>query len=97
MIINGILLSINSINCESFTVFYLIIYIESLREGQGETMDPLKEAQLNQALVIINSNIANCRKFQVKFIEGSSNSKRLSSLSSTMKLCLELIQKELSL
>jgi hypothetical protein len=123
-------------------------------------METLKETQLNQALIIIDSNIANCRKFQVKFIEGSSqstllinrikalsiaqyllkqnsglshdplsytqseikealipltsilhkcekaslistegssNSKRLSSLIFTMKLCLDLIQKELSL
>jgi len=34
-------------------------------------MEPLKEAQYNQALIIVTSNLKNCLNFQDKFPEGS--------------------------
>jgi hypothetical protein len=60
-------------------------------------METLNEAQLNQTLIIINSNIANCRKFQVKFMEGSSQSTLLKNRVKALSIAQYLLKQKLGL
>jgi hypothetical protein len=60
-------------------------------------MDPLKEAQYNQALIIVSSNIKNCLNFQNKLPEGSAQASLLRNRIKALTIAQILLKQNLDL
>ena len=64
---------------------------------KGKPMDPLKEAQYNQALIIVTSNLKNCLNFQDKFPEGSAQTSLLRNRIKALSIAQILLKQNLDL
>jgi len=60
-------------------------------------MDPLKEVQYNQSLIIVSSNIKNCINFQDKFPQGSAQASLLSNRIKALTIAQILLKQNLDL
>ncbi|NTW96826.1 MAG: hypothetical protein HGB31_09440 [Erysipelotrichaceae bacterium] len=60
-------------------------------------MDPLKENQYHQALIIVTSNLKNCLNFQDKFPEGSAQASLLRNRIKALSVAQILLNQNLDL